>query len=205
MLNKIEIAALSLLVPFFFLIGNLCGIGQDLGRVYTGPNELGYFHIDHDTSVQHLFRVLGKPLMSSKEPACYKNGIAYLWFERRAHSSTIVGDIMLSSFPNCMDSPVRTTSEVLQKWRTEKGIGLGSTELEVIKAYGKASERQIKGTAYRSLIQGDYLVRENRYANIKRPELGEKALIYGSSDDMRSAAFGIKNGKVVWISLTNTE
>jgi len=175
---------------------------------YVGPNALGPYRIDKTVLVRDLLRRLGQAAQLGKNHVCYRSqdGTAFFWFEEMAHHSTRVGDVMLSSFPNCIDGPVYITPEAMQAWKTEKGIGLGSTTQDILNAYGQPSkDAKIEGTAYRSLIQGDYLVKESRYANVKRPELGERALVYVNPDDLRSAAFGIREGKVVWISLGNSE
>jgi hypothetical protein len=195
----------------FFLLSFMLAGGYDYGQHhanksgYMGPNVLGSFHIDRLTTIENLLRVLGNQSPTNNH-YCFHNGTAYLWFEKKAHQLKNAGDVFLSSFPNCMDCPTQITSEIISDWKTEKMVGIGSTAGDVLAAYGKPlKDVQITGTAFRSLIQGDYLVKENRYAKIKRPELGEHALIYGSSDDLRSAGFGIRQGKVVWISLSNTE
>lgn len=181
--------------------------GQDNGKsmIYKGPNVLGPFRIDRITTVENMIKVLGGQT-ANKKHYCYQNGNVYFWFERNSHHLKNVGDVFLSDFPNCVDCIPQLTSEILSDWKTEKLIGIGNTIDDVIAAYGKpAKDEIIAGTAFRSLIQGDYLVNENRYAKIQRPELGERALIYGNTDDLRSSAFGISKGKVVWISLSNSE
>jgi hypothetical protein len=195
-----------IILLFFALIGNY-DFGQENGirLIYKGPNVLGPFHIDRITTVESMFKVLGSQ-SANKKYYCYQNSNVYFWFERNSHHLKDVGDVFLSSFANCVDSSAQITTEMLSNWKTENGIGIGGTIKDVIAAYGKPlKDEKIVGTAFRSLIQGDYLVKENRYSNIQRPELGERALIYGSTDDFRSAAFGINKGKIVWISLSNSE
>jgi len=176
-------------------------------RQYSGPNAVGPIHIDRDTSLRDAFNTLGSSATVKDDHFCYKSdgGTAFLWISIRAHHEETVGHIMLSNFPNCFDRRVQLTSQELHGWKTERGIGLGSTVNEVLQAYRKASVIKIEGNAYRSLIRGDYLINENRYTNRSRTELGEQALAYGNDDDLRFAAFGIRNGKVAWISLGNTE
>jgi len=93
----------------------------------------------------------------------------------------------------------------LAAWKTKKGIGLSSTADEVRNAYGKPSkEDKIEGTKYRWVIHGDRT--DNHYTDKKRPELGDAVLVYqGAPDDLRIAEFGIREGKVVWISLSKNE
>jgi hypothetical protein len=173
---------------------------------YTGPNVLGPFHIDRTVSVRDLFHLLGQTSRFNKEGFCYRTNTTYFWFSEMAHNPTQVGNVLLSNFPNCMDSHIKISAVVLSEWRTEKGIKLGSTTQEVLKAYGQPTEDiKISGTDYRWIIQGDYLVKENRYTDRKRPEIGDRALAYKISDELRSATFGIRNGKVVWIYLSNSE
>jgi hypothetical protein len=184
-------------------------VGQSTNneQSYRGPNFIGVFRIDKEVQVKQALARLG-PASPATTVFCYRSsdGGAFLWFSRRAHHPNQVGNMLLSAFPNCHDCPVHTTSETITTWETEKGIRLGSTANDVLRAYGKPSvQRPIAGTAYRWLIQGDYVAAENRYRPRERPELGDMVLAYGGTDDLRSAAFGIRSDRVVWISLSNSE
>lgn len=183
--------------------------GYAEGQKYTGPNRLGPFRIDKDVSMKTLFRQLGQPPSTGGEVFCYRSqtGEQAVALTRMvaAYDSKVAGTATLSSFQNCVKRPVQTTADDLAAWKTERGIGLSSTIADVLKAYGKPTrEDKIEGTKYRWVIHGDRI--NNRYTPQKRPELGDTVLVYqGAPDDLRIAEFGIRNGKVVWISLSKNE
>jgi hypothetical protein len=175
---------------------------------YTGPNALGPFHINRDVSIRSLFERLGQPTKTRGNYYCYeaRSASAYLWFVQRAHHPSEMGGVLLSDFPNCTEMVTQVVSNDLPAWGTEDDIRLGSSVEEVVKAYGKPSrEDRIEGTAYRWVIQGDYLVWENRYTNKARSKREDTVLVYASSRDLRTAEFGLRGGKVAWIFLSNSE
>lgn len=104
----------------------------------------------------------------------------------------------------------------LREWKTAEGIGLGSTEADVIKAYGDPSvqipinedgsgQQQTKGDTDESIFK--LRVRGFRTGD-KVSRLGDHRLFYGpaeNSDDLRAAEFGIRDGKVSWIFLSRNE
>jgi hypothetical protein len=118
-----------------------------------------------------------------------------------AHEPGLVGDLLLSDFASCMSRPQAPTSQDLRAWKAEKGIGLGSAEEDVLKAYGRPSRQDgISKTTYRWVIQGD------RSAGDLKPERGSRVLVYqGAKHDLSIAEFGFRDGKVVWIFLSINE
>jgi hypothetical protein len=124
---------------------------------------------------------------------------------RKAHEPERAGGVLLSDFCNCYRTTVRVTPENLYAWKTEEGIGLGSTQANVLETYGKPSRKsKIDGTSFRWVIKGD-LVEGTHYSSDERPERGDSVLIYTNPDDLRTAEFGFRAGKVVWIFLSNNE
>lgn len=176
---------------------------------YKGPLTLGPFRIDRDISMKSLFEDLGHPSKVAGDTFCYQQegNRAYLVLTRMAevYDASVAGDVLLSNFPNCLDRPVQVTSDDLATWRTEKGIRLGATTEDVRIAYGKPSRQdKIEGTKYQWVIHGDG--RDDHYSEKKRPEIGDTVLVYqGSANDLSIAEFGIREGKVVWISLSKNE
>jgi hypothetical protein len=176
---------------------------------YAGPNALGPFRIDADVPMRSLFERLGRASSTTRDIFCYQsqNGKAFLVLTRMVavYDAKVAGAVTLSSFRNCVNRSAETTTDDLTAWKTEKGIGVSSTADEVRKAYGAPSkEDKIEGAKYRWVIDGDQT--NNRYTEKKRPELGDTVLVYrGASDDLRIAEFGIREGKVVWISLSKNE
>lgn len=179
------------------------------GQKYAGPNALGPFRIDVDVSMKSLFERLGGASSTARDVFCFrsKDGRAFVALTRMAaaYDAKVAGTVTLSSFPNCVNRSIESTYDDLAGWKTKKGIGLSSTADEVRKAYGKPSrEDKIEGTKYRWVIHGDRT--DNHYINRKRPELGDTVLVYqGAPDDLRIAEFGIRDGNVVWISLSKNE
>lgn len=184
-------------------------LGHAEGQNYAGPTSLGPFRIDKDVAMKALFVRLGQPSSNTTDVSCYRSGDGktFLALTRMvaAYDSTIAGLATLSSFPNCINQTVKGTPDNLAAWKTEKGIGLSSTADDVRKAYGKpSSEDRIEGAKYRWVINGSST--DERHTTKTIPELGNTVLVYeGPSDDLRTAEFGIREGKVVWISLSKNE
>jgi len=178
-------------------------------QAYGGPKSLGPFRIDRDVSMDSLFDRLGGPPKLTADTYCYQSADrhAFLVLTRmvEVYDPRVAGDVVLSSFPNCVHRPVQVTAQDLANWKTEGGVGLGDTVEDVLKAYGRPSrETKVEGTKFRWVIQGD--LKGSHYSNQKRPEIGETVLVYqGPSNDIRIAEFGIAKGKVVWISLSKNE
>jgi hypothetical protein len=180
---------------------------------YAGPNSLGPFRLDRKIPLSKIFEEVGKPATSATGVTCFrsKSNVAFLQLSPQGDaydSYRIAGFALISSFPNCIDRTVQVTEADIQNWKTEKGIGLGSSEADVLKVYGRPSAvHRITGNAYRSVIVGDYDTKTGRYSNQVRPELGDKVFAYapGKNNDPRGAVFGIRGGLVVWIEMSKSE
>ena len=150
---------------------------------YAGPKTLGLFRIDKDISMNSLFQRLGRPAKTKADNFCYqaKNGHAFLVLTRmvEVYDARIAGVATLSSFRNCVNTPVQVTQRNLRAWKTEKGIGLGSTAADLQKAYGSPSaENKIEGDAYRHVIYGDF--DNNHFSNKKRPGAPPSVISWGA-------------------------
>ena len=193
-------------LTFFAIVAPLMTFGQ--AQSYSGPNNLGPFRIDKDVSMQVLLKELGRPTANNGNIVCFKSadGKGFLAITRMVeeYDSRIAGTLVLSSFPNCLDEQVEQAIPNVSKWRTEKQIGLGTTESEVRRAYGRPSRQDKRtGTDYQWIIHGSS---KKRRAGISQAELGEKVLVYqGDTKDLRIAEFGIRAGVVVWIVLSMNE
>jgi hypothetical protein len=132
-----------------------------------------------------------------------RDGEAFLYIDSLHSQPDQAADILLADFSNCAHTPVQTTSEDLRAWKSREGIGLGSPETEVLKAYGVPSAKQ-------KLVPGDdntmkFFVFGYRHGD-KWVDIGEKSISYrGSSDDLRTAIFCIRDGKVSCIFLSKNE
>jgi len=182
---------------------------QGGSQVYAGPKSLGPFRIDRDVSMDSLFERLGRPPKLTGDTYCYRSADrrAFLVLTRMVdvYDARVAGDLVLSGFPNCLDRPVQVTAQDLASWRTEGSIGLGADVEDVRKAYGRPSrEDKVEETNFRWVIQGDF--KDNHYSNEKRPEIGDTVLVYGGAPhDLRIAEFGIRQRRVVWISISKNE
>lgn len=176
---------------------------------YSGPQSLGPFHIDKEVKMNSLLARLGRPLSTKGETFCYHSahGNVFLSLTRMSdvYDDSVAAAVTLSSSRDCVARPVHVTQDDLAAWKTEKGIGLGSTEEQVQEAYDRPSTVvSLEGTNYDSIDYGDLASSDHPPA--KPPEIGTKALIYrGAADDLSLAEFGIKDGRVVWISLSYRE
>lgn len=175
-------------------------------QAYAGPHALGSYEIGHKVLIRTLSSSLGKPIAPRSDAVlCYRSAdLGHLWIKSAAGAPSRVGGVLLSDFPNCLDSPVMDTSGSLRQWKTTEGIGLGSTTQSVLAAYGKPSRNDlIKGVAYRWVVYGDY--HNGRYSAKSMPERGDEVLVYLGADVLSTAEFGLRNGRVVWIFLSEDE
>ncbi len=93
------------------------------------------------------------------------------------------------------------TEDDLGAWMTPENIKLGSSENDVIKAYGKpSSQEKIVPQNHRRMIQG---IRPSDHL----PAFAEKTMFYRNPDwdDLRAAEFGIRDGKVSYIWMSHDE
>ena len=176
------------------------------GQTYSGPKRLGPFRIDRNTSAGSLFKQLGSPAQKAG-PYCYesKDRRAFLHVATFESEPNIAAEVFLSDFPNCLHMPKHVTANDLQGWRTRAGIGLGSLEKDVLKAYGKpTSEEKVDLKDYRYV--SSHMIRGYQSGDTV-PQVGDKSISYNGdlSKDLSAAEFGIRNGKVSWIWLSHNE
>jgi hypothetical protein len=181
---------------------------------YTGPKCLGPFCINRATTTNKLFQQLGRPPRRASF-YCFQaeNGRSFLNLATIHTEPAQVGDVILSDFANCMHTTPQITSDDLQSWKTPEGIGLGSSEADVLKAYGRPPSQDkivpwnetpsAKGIVTERFI---YSLRIRGYqGGEKGPSVGDKRLFYNSSDyeDPSAAEFGIRKGVVsyIWLSI----
>jgi hypothetical protein len=102
--------------------------------------------------------------------------------------------VVLSDFRNCMHIPEIVTQEDLRAWKTPEGVGLGTAEEDVLKAYGKPPRQwKIEAKVARDKIAG---LRDTD----ELPNLGDKLLFYYGTEFSSTIEFGIRDGKVSYIS-----
>lgn len=196
---------LPITLPIVLCLATVCAQAQG----YAGPKTLGPFRIDKDVSMNSLFARLGRPSSTHGDTFCYRsaNGKVFLTITRMSavYDETVAGSVTLSSSQDCINHGVHITTDELAGWKTDKGIGLNSSEDEVEQAYGKPSSvASIEGADYGGVVYGDLIGSD--HPPEKRLDIGSKALVYrGPEHDLSTAEFGIKDGRVVWISLSYSE
>jgi hypothetical protein len=187
----------------------LFAAGFARAQQYTGPQSLGPFHIDKEVSMNSLLVRLGRPASAKAETFCYRSasGNVFLSLTRMSdvYDDKVAAAVTLSSSRDCVNHPVLVTQDDIARWKTDKGIGLGSSEEQVQEAYDRPSTVvSIDGTNYGSIDYGD--LASSDHPPSKPLEIGTKALVYrGATNDLSLAEFGIKDGRVVWISLSYRE
>lgn len=186
-----------------------------LAQEYSGPKCLGSYCLDRKISDHSLFNRIGVQPESAPNLRCYEapGKGAFLFFETFDTEPHNVADVLLSTFPNCMHMKVHPSSGDLLSWKTPEGIGLGSTEADVLKAYGDPSSRTRIPELGSSSSQGSqqdsiykFVIRGFQSGDKVQP-VGDHDLFYRSKDldDLRAAEFGIRDGKVSWIFLSRNE
>ncbi|HLK52214.1 MAG TPA: hypothetical protein VKU42_02095 [Candidatus Angelobacter sp.] len=173
---------------------------------YAGPNCLGLFCVDRRTSAHKLFKRLGQP-MGKSSPYCYASPQedTFLYVKTGDGSDPdLAVEVFISDFPNCLHMPRRVTADDLRAWKTPAGIGLGSLEENILKTYGKPSnKRRVDLTNARTT---SHMISGYRPGD-PIPKGADKAIFYTGdvSEDLRIVEFGIRNGKVSWIWLSMDE
>ncbi len=188
-----------------FLALTLLAGSSAIGQKYSGPKCLGPYCIDHEVRARALFKLLGRPAQkkSQFDPYCYqsRDGETSLYFYTIDSEPGVIGAVLLSDFPNCLHMGKQATENKLDAWKTTENIKLGSSENDVVKAYGKpSSQEKIASQTHRHVIQG-------YRPSDKLPVIAEKTMFYNDpkEDDLSAAEFGIRGGKVSYIWLSHNE
>jgi hypothetical protein len=172
---------------------------------YSGPKCLGPFCVDSAVPTRTLFNQLGAPAarVSPVFPYCYQSqdGTTFLYIDTQGSEPGVSGAVFVSDFRNCIHMKIQVTSGGLNAWKTPEGVKIGSSEDDVIKAYGKpSSEDKVNSQTYRFAIRG-YRPTD------KVPMIANKMLLYNdlTGDSLNAAEFGIRSGKVSFIWLSRNE
>jgi hypothetical protein len=174
---------------------------------YPGPRCLGPFCLDRTVTTRSLFARLGPPAPRSSrfDPYCYGSatGDAFLYLDTPDSQPGEIVTLSLADFPNCAHLRVKGTNDDIRAWKTTEGIGLGSLEAVVVRAYGKRySKENIVAGDERTLVS---TIRGYRHGD-KPTEIGQTVIRYrGAWDDLRTAEFCIRDGKVSCLYLSRNE
>jgi hypothetical protein len=157
---------------------------------YAGPKCLGPVCISGKTTFEALSEKLGGPSSSGGiygyRTADGKNFLIITEGDQGSVGSIDLRDFAEFGMWTTKDS--KLTTQGLRNWKTSEGIGLGSSEADVAKAYGKPSgveDLELESTSNQK---------------------GTKALLYkGRLNGLhRAARFRIRDGKVSFIELENS-
>jgi len=173
---------------------------------FVGPDCLGPYCSNGELSFDSLLRHFGlPPQKSTPSPVvCFQSqdGRASLHFATDVEETYGVADFLLSDFPNCLHKHKRITPNGLDAWKTPEGIGLGSSEEDVVRAYGTPSaEKQLD--AQKPILETKGLILGYR-AGDNQPRIGDKIIIYGPRE-LQAVDFGIRDGKVSYIWLKESD
>jgi hypothetical protein len=175
---------------------------------FLGPDCLGPYCTYGELSVNSLLRHLGLPPEEhSPSPIeCFQSRDARAFLhvstDVESISESSLDDLLLTDFPNCSHMRKKLTTNTLRAWKTPEGIGLGSSEEDVRRAYGIPSAEkklgvQSPGFVMKGLITG-YRVGDNQ------TQVADKVVIYGPRD-LQVTDFGIRDGKVSYIWLKDSD
>ena len=197
---------------YVFCVWLICVAGKSIsgqpvpyGR-YTGPRSLGiYSHGRAITSKSFLAPFGTVPTRRDVYCIADKDDGLYLHASVDAeHDRAHVNSVFLSSFPNCMHLPLVSARIDPAIWKTPEGIGIGSTRGAVLKAYGRPVFRA--GPSKRSyeiagIRDSDHIEIDSTDSYVYSCMVDEKH----GCDDLRTAQFGFRHGKVIWILIADSE
>jgi hypothetical protein len=162
--------------------------GFAAAQTYSGPKCLGPFCVDRKVSTKMLVERLG-PSISNRGAYGTKDRLAFLQIVGAPKDE--IGTVELGDTSTLKPSEkelLATSKEDFRTWKTREDIGLGSSEEDVLKAYGKPS--------------GQYSIRSSREAGgspIDTKTISYKGRIGGA---VKAARFDIRSGKVASIELS---
>lgn len=175
-------------------------------EAFVGPDCLGPYCTYGELSLDSLLRYFELPTQKNRPSPveCFQSqdGRTSLHFATDVEETSGVADVLLSDFPNCLHMRKRTTTNGLRTWKTPEGIGLGSSEEDVVKAYGAPSAEK-KLVPQKPIREIKGLIAENRVGD-DQPRIGEKVIVYGPRE-LQAVDFGIRNGKVSYIWLKESD
>jgi hypothetical protein len=176
---------------------------------YHGPAVLGPLNINNNKlgaiDFSKLWSLLGQvPAAPPRTDVCYHDPTegVYLVVERGADDWRLVRGLTLSRINVCPEQKIYHASG-FSTWTTEKGIRLGSSATDVVSRYGEpssVSDRRTDPEFYFSPYPLDPIPpgfpRDGRTLNYLPKE---------GAPDTSHAFFGVRNGLVVWMTVSDNE
>jgi hypothetical protein len=172
---------------------------------FVGPDCLGPYCTYGELTPNSLFVGLGLPQKNRLSPlVCFQSqdAQAFLHFSTDVEETFGVADVLLSDFPNCLHASKKITPNRIRAWKTPEGIGLGSSEEDVLKAYGRPSAEK-KLQAQKPVRETKGLIAGHR-AGDEETRVGDKIIIYGPRE-LQAVDFGIRDGRVsyIWLKVSD--
>jgi hypothetical protein len=176
---------------------------------YTGPKCLSAFCFDGG-SREKLASTFGS-LPKKEKLYCYKttDSNAYIQYEVEDEYKVdgrfvTIGEMVITDFSNCNKETSSLPRRLPQAaWKTPEGIGLGSSEQDVVRAYGNPAARDPVTAASIAAMM--------RAVDAGKPkevpaDAGDTMLTYNSDfADLRLAWILLRHGKVSGIRLADIE
>jgi hypothetical protein len=175
---------------------------------YHGPVKLGPLSINNKVGgidFRKLWSLLGRtPAAPPGTNVCYHDPAegVYLVVERGADDRRLVRGLTLSRINVCPERKIYH-ARGFSTWTTEKGIRLGSSATDVVSRYGEpssVSDRRTDPEFYFSPYPLDPIPagfpRDGRILNYLPKE---------GAPDTSHAFFGVHNGVVVWMTVSDNE
>jgi hypothetical protein len=169
---------------------------------YHGPQCLGPFCFDRPITPTRVTETMGTARRKDNKYCIHTregNVYLHLQIERQYYApSGWSSELVLSDFANCVGKPGSSASTEALGWKTSESIGLGSSEEEVIQAYGKPSSAySVTPVAMAGFVEG-YDAKTSHL-----PIRGLKVVTYYVDDPITEGSFLIRDGKVAAIRLAN--
>lgn len=169
---------------------------------FIGPDCLSAACVIQGSSLRSLLTRLGSSAQKGSPWSpyyCYhaENDGTFLYLAMGHGSTPEVEAVEVSDFPNCARTSVAITKSDLRQWKTPEGIGLGTSEEEVLRVYGKPT-----GIGHASAESWGVIRGHKKGDSV--PDMGDKTLAYSSSE-LEQVVFGIRSGKVSYILVSDEE
>lgn len=209
--------SILLMVAILTLMGRICA-PQDRndGRpskgsravnrnAYHGPTSLGPLSITRgkgEIKAESLWSLLGLAGPARTGLICYhdRDSGTYLIVELAADNRQMVRGLTLSRLNVCPGKKV-LPAKGFSSWTTDEGVHLGSPEGDVFLKYGKPSsidEMRNDPGFY------PYPMREKGSDQLRRGRILNYRAIVGTPDTSH-AFFGVRDGLVVWMTISDNE
>jgi hypothetical protein len=169
---------------------------------YSGPECLGPICRTKSQPIAQVLAQLGVPKSQVPVAGSYclqsSGGQRFLslWKGRNDPLGTDEVEVVPADFRNCMHRPANVANGELHAWTTAEGIRLGSSEQDVLKAYGKHPKDS------KFIENGPHFEITGFRDGDKLPNVADKLITYYGLYGTGRAEFGIRAGRAsyIWFS-----